>query len=60
MGGSLIRNGLKSAAAKIDGDLKLLRRELAELDRAQVAVAVEFVEAGVRVDLHAAREAIDL
>ena len=60
MGGGLIRDRLKSAAAKIDGDLKLLRRELAELDRAQVAVAVEFVEAGVRVDLHAAREAIDL
>ena len=60
MGGSLIRDRLKSAAAKIDGDLKLLRRELTELDGAQVAVAVELVEAGVRVHLQAAREAIDL
>ena len=60
VGGSLIRDRLKSAAAKIDGDLKLLRRELAELDSAQVAVAVELVEAGVRLNFHAAREAIDL
>ena len=58
--GSLVRKGFKSAAAKVHWNLQLVIRKLAELDRGQVCVTVELVEAWVRVRLETAREAADL